>query len=367
MKKYKVCVYAISKNEEKFCNRFMDTVKDADAVYVLDTGSTDKTVEILKKRGANVKVQEIKPWRFDTARNLSLAMVPDDCDICICLDLDEILVDGWRKELESAWENSINRLYYTYNWRLDKNDHPLVSFYVSKIHSRHGFYWKHPVHEVLIPSIEEKILTTDKLIVNHYPDDTKSRGSYLPLLELSVQEDPSDDRNMHYLGREYMYYEKWNESIDTLIKHLNLPSATWKDERCASMRFISRDYIALKRYKEAEMWLELAIKEAPYLKEPYVEMALLQYNLKNDSKVIKYLNKAAKIKENPKSYIQEVFTNDETIDDLYAISYYNIGKYSLALTHAKKALQKNKENKRLQENVRIIKEKLNQYKTINKQ
>ena len=69
---------------------------------------------------------------------------------------------------------------------------------------------------------------------------------------------------MHYLGREYMYYEKWNECIDTLIKHLNLKRATWKDERCASMRFIARSYRHLKRYDEAKMWLEKAIQEAPY-------------------------------------------------------------------------------------------------------
>ena len=52
----------------------------------------------------------------------------------------------------------------------------------------------------------------------------KSAERYaLSLLELSVKESPEDDRNMHYLGREYMYYGKWNESIDTLIKHLKLP------------------------------------------------------------------------------------------------------------------------------------------------
>jgi cytochrome c-type biogenesis protein CcmH/NrfG len=50
-------------------------------------------------------------------------------------------------------------------------------------------------------------------------------------LELSVQEDPNDDRNMHYLGREYMYYKQYQKCIDTLEKHLKLKSATWKDER----------------------------------------------------------------------------------------------------------------------------------------
>jgi len=36
--KYKVYVYAICKNEEKFIDRWMDSVSEADKVYVLDTG-----------------------------------------------------------------------------------------------------------------------------------------------------------------------------------------------------------------------------------------------------------------------------------------------------------------------------------------
>ena len=93
-----------------------------------------------------------------------------------------------------------------------------------------------------------------------------------------------------------MYYGKWNKSIETLIKHLNLESATWKDERCASMRFIARDYQNLKQYDEARMWLDKAIKEAPYLRDPFVECALLEYQLNNYKDVIYYCNKALKIK-----------------------------------------------------------------------
>ena len=54
MKKYKISVYAISKNEEKFVDRWMDAVSEADEVVVLDTGSTDHTVEKLRSRGAKV-------------------------------------------------------------------------------------------------------------------------------------------------------------------------------------------------------------------------------------------------------------------------------------------------------------------------
>ena len=59
MKKYKVCVYAICKNEEKFINRWVESMKEADEIYVLDTGSTDNSRKLLKKLGVNVKKKVI--------------------------------------------------------------------------------------------------------------------------------------------------------------------------------------------------------------------------------------------------------------------------------------------------------------------
>ena len=91
MKKLKICVYAISKNEEKFVERWMKSVSEADEVYVLDTGSTDNTPKLLKDLGAKVTIKEIKPWRFDVARNESLNLVPENCDICVCIDIDEVI------------------------------------------------------------------------------------------------------------------------------------------------------------------------------------------------------------------------------------------------------------------------------------
>ena len=50
MGNYKVCVYAICKNEEQFVDRWMDSMSEADQVVVLDTGSEDGTVERLRAR-----------------------------------------------------------------------------------------------------------------------------------------------------------------------------------------------------------------------------------------------------------------------------------------------------------------------------
>lgn len=364
-KKLKICVYAISKNEEKHIKKWLESVKEADEIYVLDTGSTDNTVKLLKKNGCHVKVKKVNPWRFDVARNLSLEMIPEDTDICVCVDLDEIFAPGWRKKVEEAWDSQLTRLKYMYYWKLSEDDTPLVYFYSDKIHARKGYIWKHPVHEILTYQGNkiENFKIADGVLLKHYPDVKKSRSSYLPLLELSIKEDPEDDRNMHYLGREYMFYEKWNQAIDTLLRHLSLKSATWKDERCASMRFISRCYLSLNRPIEAEMWLTKAIEEAPYLREPYIEKAFLLYRQQRYQEVIKNCELALTNNPKQRNYIQESFCFDSTIDDLLSICYYQLGNLDQALLHAKQALEYNKNDKRLKKNLELLeKEKKKQTK-----
>lgn len=354
MKKYKVCVYAISKNEEQFVDRWYESMKEADEIYVLDTGSTDNTVNLLKSHGINVKVQEIKPWRFEVARNLSLDMVPEDTDICVCTDLDEVLNKGWRSELETVWQDNTTRCRYIYNWKLDEHDKPIISFYYEKFHARDGYKWIYPVHEILSTQKEENWVITDKIILNHYPDPTKSRSNYLNLLELSVKEYPESDRNRHYLGREYMFHGKWNEAIDTLISHLKMPNATWKDERAASMRFIARCYKALNRLDEARMWLNKATLEAPHLRDAFVELALLENDEKNWSEVARLCKEALKISINGRTYINEPFTFDETVYDLLSISKFYLGDYEEALLYVDEALKINPNNERISNNKNII-------------
>ena len=356
MSKFKICVYAISKNEEKFVKRWYDSVKDADEIYVLDTGSTDNTIKLFKDLGVNVVEKKIEPWRFDVARNESLKLVPEDTDICICIDIDEILSDGWREELESIWSKNINHLKYNYNWNHDENGNPLVNFYIEKIHSRDNFEWINPVHEVLkFTGDTEVLFTTDKITVDHYADTSKSRSSYLPLLELSVKEDPENDRNMHYLGREYMFYGKWNDAIDTLIKHLSLKSATWHDERCASMRFIARCYKNLNRIDEAKMWLDKAIKEAPHLRDPLVERSMLAYEEKDWDNVLYYSSRALEIKTHQKTYINEAFSWDHTLYDLMSLAYFYKDNYIESLEYINLALEKSPNIQRLIDNKKIIK------------
>lgn len=204
----------------------------------------------------------------------------------------------------------------------------------------------------------KKKITINSITLNHYPDTNKSRSSNLPLLELSVKEDPTDDRNMHYLGREYMYYKEYDKAIETLKKHLLLEKAKWKDERAASMRFIGRCYKELKNNKEAHLWYELAIKEAHYLRDAYVENALLYYEEENYKEVENYCLKALTIRNHEKTYINETSSWNETIYDLLSIATFYLEKFDYSKVFINIACQMNPTDNRLQENKIIIEEKV---------
>lgn len=212
----------------------------------------------------------IDPWRFDVARNEAMKLIPPQADICVSTDLDEAFTPGWREALEAAWTDDATQARYRYTWNFLPDGSEGVVFWPDKIHRNGGFVWKHPVHEILSYQgpLPQKIVTCEGVQLDHRADRSKSRGQYLPLLELSVREDPDDDRNMHYLGREYFFYGRWKDCVETLKRHLSLPRATWADERCASMRYIAMALEHLGEMEEAERWFYRAVGEAPYLREP---------------------------------------------------------------------------------------------------
>lgn len=356
-----VCVYAICKNESKFVDRWMDSMREADRVYVLDTGSADDTAALLRARGAQVTVETISPWRFDTARNRSLELVPDDADICVCTDIDEYFHPGWRRLLEEAWKPGTTRAAYRYTWNFNPDGSEGYVFWTEKAHSRHGYVWTHPVHEVLSwvgEGQEGGKVYVEGMQLDHRADNSKSRSQYLPLLEQSVLEDPDDDRNIHYLGREYYFHSMWDEAIITLKRHLLLPKATWRDERCASMRYIARCYAAKGDMGEAKRWLIRAVAEAPHLREPYLELAERMYEERNWDAVAALCRDALEITERPRTYICEAEAWGSMPWDLLSLGLYYTGRPSEAVDAAKTAQKLSPKDERIARNIEIMQESL---------
>ena len=355
MGKYRVYGYAICKNEEKFAARWMEGMREADGVFVLDTGSEDGSAEARRRLVAVVEREIITPWRFDVARNRSLAMVPDDADICVCTDLDEVIRPGWRQALEAAWLPGTRQARYKYVWSFREDGGEDVVFDGEKIHARQGFAWVNPVHEVLRSAqAENPTVWVPGLQVDHHPDTGKSRAQYLPLLELAVREDPENDRNMHYLGREYYFRGQYAQAVETLKRHLTMPSAQWREERCASCRYMAKAYGALGDAAEQQGSLLRAAAEAPGLREPWLDMARFYYAHKDWEGVLFACRKALAITAQPHSYISESACYGPLPYDLLSIACWRLGLRDAARDALKRALDLDPDNERLQKNMELM-------------
>ena len=347
----KIAVYAISKNEEMFVERFCNAAKDADMIVIADTGSTDKTVELAEQKGAVVHNIHISPWRFDLARNAALALLPRDIDVCVSLDLDEELQPGWREEIERVWKLGVTtRMRYMFDWGAG------IAFKYEKIHARSGYRWHHPCHEYPVADgrIHEVWSDTDMLMVIHKPDPTKSRGQYLDLLRISVEEDPLDPRNGFYYARELSFHKEWAKAIKEANRYLSLPEATWPNERCYAYRVMGRCYSELSNVFEAERAFLKAAFEAPNTREPWCELAMLYYRQHRWAECFAMASRALQITNREMVYTVDPEVWGAQPHDLASIAAWHLGMRDLSIEQARLALEKEPENPRLKSNLDYV-------------
>lgn len=139
-KRRKVAIYGVCKNEEYNIDKWHEHAKNADYLFLLDTGSTDNTIQKAKDLGINILSASIIPWSETIAKNTALSLLPTGIDVCICLDLDQIIVTkNWKAILDSLEEvPTIGNVFYKsqtgYKDETRTNWHPLI-------HSRNNVYW----------------------------------------------------------------------------------------------------------------------------------------------------------------------------------------------------------------------------------
>ena len=183
----KICIYAICKNEIKYIQRWLDSVKQADEVVVVDTGSTDGTWELLQQQ-PNIKAyqQIFTPFRFDAARNYALSLVSQDCDICLALDIDSWLDQEFCKSVKENWQKNVGVMYIP---RAYYNSNHVDKWFV---HKRQGVKWIYPVYEQL-KYTGATVYYDNTKIYTVWDIYRPSHQMYLELAKLGVQENPQDE------------------------------------------------------------------------------------------------------------------------------------------------------------------------------
>ena len=319
----KIAVYAIAKNESKNAMQFIESTKEADGIYVLDTGCTDDTTDILRKHNVNVTVggptwdnwtvkksrdfaksKGIPPWRFDVARNMAMALVPKDFDFCVWQDFDEKLKPGWREAVANRAELGATRVqaWLVHSFRADGT--PDLVYYQDRAHARGGYKWIGMAHELVIAKNpeKEKMVQSQKFEVHHYQDASKPRTHYLPLLECQCIENPKSDRYAYYLGREYWYCKEYDKAITELSRYLDLAPKGHSGYRSEACHIISGCYEAISNLFEAERWALHACVEGPEFRESWVWLGWYYFNRKNHAGGYYANQRALEIKDRPTWY-----------------------------------------------------------------
>lgn len=362
----KICVYAICKNESKFVHRWLDSLKkEADCIVVLDTGSTDNTVELLQQYSPFVRVEQkiIDPWRFDTARNESMKLIPEDTDICVVSDFDQIFRPGWAAELRRLFQEGYQEVYGDII-DYDDDNNEIKRFLSKNVHPySKDWYWERPIHEGVNYHGTDLIrtVTTDNFVIEHHPDRTKSRDSYLELLENEYKENSKDPYCAIYYGCELCFHDKNLDGLAVFLKALEECDFTNTPEiGCQICVNVTEEYIEQKNFKNALYYALKGLNYGIRTRRVYMNVAKVYYELHDYDNAISYAYQALSVTTNLKSWLETQSYFEGGCYDFIALAAYANGDYTKAISYGLLALQysPSEDSDRLKNNYRYYLEQI---------
>lgn len=220
----KLVLTQIMKNESHIAERMLNSIREiVDGICIVDTGSTDNSIEIVKKWGIdnNIEVHIFeRPFdNFENSRNFALQKTREiyqgDEYYGFWLDFDEMIVidDKFDKE-------SIDKDIYMFETHIDSMVYTRVELF--KLNKK--FRWYGIVHEFIV-SDDEDITKGGKLeglkvIVQKdgasWSDDINEKyKKHANLLEAHIDSDRSDPRWIFYTAQSYY------DSANTNDRHIN--------------------------------------------------------------------------------------------------------------------------------------------------
>ncbi len=338
----------IVKNEEKFLPQCLESIKNAvDEIIVVDTGSTDRTVEIATSFGARVYHH---PWRnsFSEARNHSISYAT--CDWILQIDADESLEQADIPLLHSLIHTSLHNailvaIYSELPGGLSKH-------YFTRIFRRGKGRFEGIVHNQLV---FEGCALQSEIRIQHYgynlpgAEMQKKYKRTGDLLRQQLAEDPNNAFALANLIRNYRNegnYDKVIELCEMGLQNL----ASQKDVTAINHK--QRIYIDLiyarinqKQLNKAAEICKDAINESPDSLD--ILFAMGEISLKKEAyedslnAFKKYLVIKEKESKNPafNLYIVDSYTYEHKAYNNIGICYDRLGCFTEAEQAYKKSLQ----------------------------
>lgn len=272
----KIAAVLIMKNEERLIRRCLESCRDADEIVILDTGSTDRSVEFAQDCGAKVyATSPILPFHFAEARNRALAHVKSDW--CVSVDADEVVREGALKTIrravrKNAWAGAMN---VTFVMRSEKSDKP-YPILKTKVFRKSMYEWRYRVHELLFPKKgKPALIEVPAAVIEHQPlpDKVARHGQNYELLKLCVEESPEYIRASRQLALELMLRKEWQAAIPHMARWLELIPVDDPLEKSEACCQIGECYAELGQLEKASEWFYQGGEEAPNRREPYYRLA----------------------------------------------------------------------------------------------
>lgn len=205
----------IVKNESRCLERCLQSVKEmVDEIVVLDTGSTDQTVQIAESLGA--KVYHFQ-WcnDFSAARNEALSHVTGDWVLVV--DADEYFTANFRPQLEAfatKYPNAVAKICQK-NLHYQDGEPVYSDTYLTRFFPR-GHHYIGVVHEQLNTN-KERISTDIFVLHDGYVSDNKVARN-LPLLLSALEKSPEDTYLLYQVGRQYAIEKNYAQALFYFVK-----------------------------------------------------------------------------------------------------------------------------------------------------
>jgi glycosyltransferase involved in cell wall biosynthesis len=262
----KISVVMIVKNEEELLAKALESVKDADEIVVIDTGSVDSTEAIALQYTPHVYHFD---WVDDFAAARNFAISKATGDWVYSLDADhELLTPIHQVQAETLKAEAAGHKTVLVK-SISGKDGEHIHWREVLFKRDPAVYWKGAVHESLsIPAtMRVDVARRCGYSGNHYKDPDRN----LRILEKNEK----TTRSKFYLGRENYERRRYDEAIKWLEEYLK--DGKWPPEIAEAHLTIARCYWYTDRGDQARTACLNAIRVNPDFKEALLLMGNMHY------------------------------------------------------------------------------------------